>query len=463
MPRACKGPFAAEITALMMFPGLTSLASMMAMQAVQLPFKSSLSFPSSALRSTADDRRLSCCFQLNGSAQTWRLQKSCFLLDQPHLLITSRSCRLQGRLQVWLKAGVRIAMHSPEQGPGTFHWVGDSVLEGLLGIAHEGAREEPWVNALLLPHVHAVCHAHTKAAGPATASVSQLLMPSHLQGFRVLQSIGHQPQGSLLLSGADSTARLSEAHAGGRRRASQLYCPTRSYGSWAHAQLGLATFEQRQYRRHQPGLTLWWCRSTHPPLPSRRTCAQRPLHGLHQPACQDECQRLTQLMLSHDLFGNNHMLSLETSTRAVCSKVWHAYTLSTWHITAMHAPGTSPRSGDSAAGAPVLRQPQKHATGEAHVCEILSTRKLTCLSWGWSPSLGEGRPQQRRSSSGASPEALPVWWPSEPGLSAVSALQARLSSLTSARADAAQAQTGSSTFVLICRRKWYAGHWEGCW
>ena len=61
-----------------------------------------------------------------------------------------------------------------ERGRGTFHWVGYAILEGLLGVAHKGAREEPRVDALLLPHVHAVGHAHAQAASPAVTAVSQL-------------------------------------------------------------------------------------------------------------------------------------------------------------------------------------------------------------------------------------------------------------------------------------------------
>ena len=76
---------------------------------------------------------------------------------------------------MWLNAGVLTATDLPTGGPCTFDWVSDSVLEGLLGVAHEGAREEPRVDALLLPHVHAVRHAHAQAASPAMTAVSQLL------------------------------------------------------------------------------------------------------------------------------------------------------------------------------------------------------------------------------------------------------------------------------------------------
>ena len=114
---------------------------------------------------------------------------------------------------------------SVETGPGTFHWIGDAVLECLLGVAHEGAREEPRVDALLLPHVHAVCHAHAQAASPA---VGQLLTDG-------LTYVCCQ---RLTSKGIASSLRLvagalkhPEAIQMVVRRTAKLCCPTRYYGS----------------------------------------------------------------------------------------------------------------------------------------------------------------------------------------------------------------------------------------
>ena len=49
----------------------------------------------------------------------------------------------------------------------TSDWVGLSILDGLLCVAHERAREHARVDALLLPHVHAVCHTDSQPPIPA--------------------------------------------------------------------------------------------------------------------------------------------------------------------------------------------------------------------------------------------------------------------------------------------------------